>query len=290
MSYRRRDIGLCEHRRAFACVSSMASHASSTRSHHKVRAATADRTGSIPTDNQDTVDPPGGQPAPVPAPGARQLLYDSRHAVHYVKPLWRGWLHLVWFEASVIVGTLLITGEHGALRITAAAIYAASVSGLFGVSALYHRGNWRPRARSIVQRFDHLMIFVLIAGTATPVFLLAARSAYALVCLIVMWSLTLVATVLHLIWMSAPDWMVGGTYIALGAAAALALPLIWTNVGVAAAVLIVIGGIFYIAGAIGYYRRRPDPAPAVFGYHEVFHACVCAAATCHYVAIVLLLR
>jgi hemolysin III len=149
--------------------------------------------------------------------------------VHYVKPLWRGWLHLVWFEASVIVGTVLITGAHGALRITAAAIYAASVSGLFGASALYHRGNWRPRARSIVQRFDHLMTFVLIAGTATPVFLLAARSAYALVCLIVMWSLTLVATVLRLIWMSAPDWLVGGTYIALGAAAALALPLIWTK-------------------------------------------------------------
>lgn len=224
------------------------------------------------------------------SPVERQVLYDARRGVHYPKPLWRGWLHLVWFEVSIVVGTLLTASQHGALRITATAIYATSVSGLFGVSALYHRGNWRPKARVIVQRFDHMMIFVLIAGTATPVFLLAAPGVYGWVCLIIMWSLTLVATVLHLIWMNAPDWLIGGTYIGLGGVAALALPQVWTNVGVAAGTLIIVGGVFYIGGAIGYYRRSPDPVPATFGYHEVFHACVCAAATCHYIAIVLLLR
>jgi hemolysin III len=255
------------------------------------RAGERHRTGSVWTDTDNAASrEPRREPAVPSTSGARQLLYDSRRAVHYVKPLWRGWLHLVWFEASVVLGTVLIAGQHGALRITAAATYAASVSGLFGISALYHRGNWQPRARSVVQRFDHLMIYVLIAGTATPVFLLAAPGAYGVVCLIVMWSLTLAAAVLHLIWMTAPDWLVGGTYIALGAVAALALPQIWTNVGVAAGVLIVAGGVFYIAGAIGYWRRRPDPAPAIFGYHEVFHACVCAAATCHYIAIMLLLQ
>jgi len=182
-----------------------------------------------------------------------------------------------------------VVAADGNARTVAAAIYASSVSGLFGVSALYHRGNWRPRARRIVQRFDHLMIFVLIAGTATPVFLLAAPGTYGLTCLIVMWSLTLVATVGHLVWMAAPDWLVGGTYIGLGAIAGLALPQIWTHLGIAAALLVLVGGAIYLAGALGYYRRKPDPAPGVFGYHEVFHACVCIAASCHYLVIALLI-
>jgi hemolysin III len=222
--------------------------------------------------------------------GDGRLLYDSRRDIHYIKPVWRGWLPLIWFEVSLVLGTLLVARQHGTVRTTAALIYALSVSGLFGVSALYHRGNWRPRTRSIVQRFDHLMIFVLIAGTATPVFLIAAPGTYGVTCLAVTWSLTLIATVLHLIWMNAPDVLIGGTYIGLGAVAALALPQVWTNVGVGAGILIIVGGLFYIAGAIGYYRRVPDPAPTVFGYHEVFHACVCAAATCHYIAIILLLH
>lgn len=225
------------------------------------------------------------------APRQREMLYDSRRRLRYEKPAWRGWSHLVWFEASVVVGTLLVAAADGAVRVTAAATYAASVSGLFGVSALYHRGNWGPRGRSVVQRFDHLMIFVLIAGTATPVFLLAAPGTYGRVCLIVMWSLTGVATVFHLIWMAAPDWLVGGAYIGLGGIAGLALPQIWTHVGVGPALLVLIGGALYIAGALCYYHRWPDPSPKVFGYHEVFHACVCAAATCHYVVIaVIILR
>lgn len=219
-------------------------------------------------------------------PGA---LYDSRRRLYYERPLWRGWSHVVWFEASIVLGTLLVVAADGATRTTAAAIYAASVSGMFGVSALYHRGNWRPQARSIVQRFDHLMIFVLIAGTATPVFLLVPSGTYGKVCLVVLWSLALVATVLHLVWMSAPDWLVGGTFIGLGAIAGLTLPQIWHHVGVAGALLVLIGGAIYIAGAVGYYLRKPDPAPAVFGYHEVFHACVCVAASCHYVAITMLI-
>lgn len=228
-------------------------------------------------------------PGVAPRAGRRELLYDSRRKLHYEKPSWRGWFHLIWLEASVVVGTLLIVAADGAARTTAAVIYASSVSGLFGVSALYHRGNWQPRARRIVQRFDHLMIFVLIAGTATPVFLLAAPGTYGRVCLIVMWSLTLVATVFHLVWMTAPDWLVGGTFIGLGAIAGLALPEVWTRLGVAAALLVVLGGAIYIVGAVSYYLRRPDPAPTVFGYHEVFHACVCAAATCHYLVIALLI-
>ena len=149
-------------------------------------------------------------------PLAADALYDARRGVYYTKPVLRGWLHLVWFEISVVIGTLLLARAHGATRITAAAIYAASVSALFGVSALYHRGNWTAAWRRRLQRLDHAMIFFLIAGTATPAFLLANRGPFGLVCLIVMWTLTLTAAAVHMAWMSAPEVVVGGTFVGLG--------------------------------------------------------------------------
>jgi hemolysin III len=228
-----------------------------------------------------------GQSGPVPA---STLLYDSRRGVHYEKPLWRGWLHLVWFEASLVAGTLLVVAAHGGTHRIGVAIYAGCLSGLFGVSALYHRGSWGPLAMRMLQRADHVMIFLLIAGTATPVFLLAVPGTYGVVCLIVLWSLTAVASGAHLRRMRAPEWLVGGAFIGLGGANVLAIPAVWTNVGVAAAVLVITGGLLYVTGAVAYHRRRPDPSPSVFGYHEVFHAFVCAAATCHFVAIALLSR
>jgi len=219
---------------------------------------------------------------------ATTLHYDSRRKVHYAKPLLRGWLHLLWFEASLVAGTLLAVATHGARQAVGVAIYAGCLSGLFGVSALYHRGNWGPVASRILQRADHVMILLSIAGTATPVFLLAVPGTYGLVCLILLWSLIAVAIGTRMARMNAPEWLVGGSLIGLGALNVLALPALWTNAGVAAAMLVITGGLLYIAGAVAYHRRRPDPFPSVFGYHEVFHAFVCAAATCHYVAIVLL--
>lgn len=226
------------------------------------------------------------QPA---APLVSTLLYDSRRGVHYAKPLLRGWLHLLWFEASLVAGTLLVVAAHGPRQVVGVAIYAACLSGLFGVSALYHRGTWGPRAGRVLQRADHLMIFLLIAGTATPVLLLAVPGTYGFVCLIVLWSLTAVAIGAHLTRMNAPEWLVGGAFIGLGALNTLALPALWTHVGVAAAILVLAGGLLYITGAVAYHQRRADRFPSVFGYHEVFHALVCVAATCHYVAIALLI-
>ena len=214
--------------------------------------------------------------------------YDSRRGVHYTKPLMRGWLHLMWFEASLVAGTLLVVATNGVRQVVGVAIYAGCLSGLFGVSALYHRGNWGPVASHILQRADHVMIFLLIAGTATPVFLLAVPGTYGLVCLVGLWSLTAAALGMHLVRMNAPEVLVGGVFIALGALNALALPALWANGGAPAAILVIAGGLLYIAGAVAYHHRRPDPFPSVFGYHEVFHAFVCAAATCHYVAIALL--
>ena len=216
------------------------------------------------------------------------VLYDSRRGVHYTKPLMRGWLHLLWFEASLVAGTLLVVAAHGARQVVGVGIYVGCLSGLFGVSALYHRGHWGPVASRVLQRADHVMIFLLIAGTATPVFLLAVPGTYGLVCLIVLWFLTAVGIGTHLARMNAPEWLVGGAFIGLGTLNALALPALWANGGVAAAILVTAGGLLYITGAVAYHHRRPDPFPSVFGYHEMFHAFVCAAATCHYVAIALL--
>jgi len=198
-------------------------------------------------------------------------------------------MHLVWFEASLVLGTLLIIEAEGPKQVTAVAIYAGTVSGLFGTSALYHRGNWTPCWSARLQRLDHVMIFFLIAGTATPAFLIAAPGSYGLSCLIIMWSLTLIATGLHLIWMHAPEPLIGAAFLGLGWMACLAIPPIWTSSGVAPALLVLFGGLLYTAGAVSYHLRRPDPFPHVFGYHEVFHTYVCAAATLHFVAVALIL-
>jgi hemolysin III len=159
---------------------------------------------------------------------------------------------------------------------------------LFGISALYHRGNWTEAWRRRLQRLDHAMIFFLIAGTATPAFVLAMRGAFGLVCLVVIWSLTLTAAAVHVTWMSGPERLVGATFLGLGWLAGLALPEVWIHAGAGPGALMLAGGVLYTAGAISYHRRRPDPYPSIFGYHEVFHAYVCAAAACQYIAIALL--
>jgi len=207
--------------------------------------------------------------------------------VPYAKPLLRGWLHLIWFEASLVLGTLALAHAHGAVRITALAIYAPIVSAMFGVSALYHRGDWNAAWRRRLQRLDHAMIFLLIVGTATPAFLLTTRGTFRLTCLIVIWTLTFAAGAIHMAWMGAPELLVGSTFVALGWAGGLALPGVWVHSGIAAGVLMLAGGLLYTAGALSYRRRRPDPYPSIFGYHEVFHVFVCAAATCQYIAITL---
>jgi hemolysin III len=220
-----------------------------------------------------------------------RLSYDAKRELHYAKPVWRGWMHLVAFEISLVVGTLLVAEAHahGLTRPVSAGIYAGAVSGLLGTSALYHRGNWGPAAHRLLQRLDHAMIFLLIAGTATPVFLLVAPGAIGVALLAVMWALTAVALLTHLVWMDAPEVLVGATFIGLGCVGGAALPFVWMHVGVAAFTLMLAGGLLYVIGALLYHRRRPDPVPAVFGFHEVFHTFVSAGAAAHYVAIALLI-
>lgn len=231
----------------------------------------------------------GPTPNPVQQPGGG-MYYDARRGIYYTKPALRGWLHLVWFGASLVLGILLVTRAHGNARITAGAIYATSVSALFGASALYHLGNWTKTWRGRLQRLDHLMIFFLIAGTATPAFVIAMPGALGRTCLIVVWALAIAAAAVHMAWMNAPELLVGGTFVGLGWVAGIAVPGVWIHAGAGPGVLLVAGGVLYTVGAICYRRRRPDPIPSVFGYHEVFHAYVCAAAGCQYAAMALLLR
>lgn len=227
------------------------------------------------------MDSAAGGPALPPGESA------ARVSGHVAKPLLRGWLHLVTFEASLVVGTLVLAHAHGAVRITAMAVFAASVSAMFGTSALYHRGNWAGAWHGRLQRLDHAMIFLLIAGTATPAFLIAAHGTARVAGLVAIWTLTLTAATVHMVWMNAPELLVGGTFVGLGWAAGLSLPGVWLHSGVAAGVLMLAGGLLYTVGALSYHRRWPDPYPAVFGYHEVFHVYVCAAAACQYTAIAL---
>jgi hemolysin III len=233
-----------------------------------------------------TVDRP---PSAAPPLSAVQFLYDTRRGVYYAKPVLRGWLHLLWFAASLVLGTLLLVRIHGGTRIAAIAIYTASVSAMFGISALYHRGNWTTGWSRRVQRLDQAMIFLLIAGTATPAFLLATHGVFRLVCLTMIWALTLTAATIRMAWMDAPERVVGAMFLGLGLVAGIALPGVWNHAGPTAGALMFAGGVLCAAGALSYHLRRPDPYPAVFGYHEVFHACVCAAVTCQYIAIALLI-
>jgi hemolysin III len=212
-------------------------------------------------------------------------LYDVHRGVHYDKPRLRGWLHLVTFGCAVVAGAFLVASVHGAARTADAVIYATAVVGLFGTSALYHRGSWSVRAAARLQRLDHVMIVVLIAGSATAPMQVCLGRGWNVVGLTLLWSLAGTAIAFRLVRMSAPERIVGAIYVGLGWVAGAAIPAVWIHSGIAPAMLLLAGGVLYSVGAIGYHRRKPDPLPAVFGYHEVFHVYVTVAAVCHYVAI-----
>jgi hemolysin III len=219
-------------------------------------------------------------------PAGAGLLYDARRGVYYAKPALRGWLHLLCFCASLAGAPLLVARAHGGAQITAVLVYSASLSALFGTSALYHRGTWTAATRLRLRHLDQAMIFFLIAGTATPAFLLCAPAGLRPAALAVMWALTLTAVAVRLALPATPEVLAGALFIGLGCAGGLALPWAWIHGGTASGLLLLAGGLLYIAGALSYHRRRPDPYPSVFGYHEVFHVCVCAAAACQFAAIV----
>jgi hemolysin III len=201
------------------------------------------------------------------------------------RPLLRGVLHEIAFWCSLGVGILLVVTADGAKREVAAAIFAASVAGCFGASALYHRVTWRPNVRLWMRRVDHAGVYLLIAGTYTPVSLFALRGDWRPAVLAVVWAGAAAAIALKFAWVAAPKWVAAGTGLALGWVAVVALPELVRNLDAVAVALLVAGGLAYTAGAIVYARGRPDPVPSVFGYHELFHALTIVGIACQYTAI-----
>ena len=201
------------------------------------------------------------------------------------KPLLRGVLHQAAFLVSLVVGTLLIVGAENGRGRAAAAVFAGSVAVCFGASALYHRVTWTPPMRLWMRRVDHAGVYLLISGTYTPVCLLVLNGAWRLVILGVVCVGAGAAIVLKFAWVESPNWVAAALAVALGWTGVAVLPQLAARLDPAAVALLGVGGVVYTVGAIIYARRRPNPLPAVFGYHELFHALTLVAVACQYVAI-----
>jgi len=201
------------------------------------------------------------------------------------RPLLRGVLHQGAFSVSLVVGTLLIVGADGGRERVAASVFAGSVAACFGASALYHRVTWTPRLRRWMRSIDHAGVYLLIAGTYTPVGLLVLHGAWTWAILGTVWAGAVAAMALKFAWFAAPKWLAAAIGIALGWVGVIVLPQVATRVGLTGSLLIVGGGLLYTAGALVYAFRRPDPAPSIFGYHELFHALVIGAVALQYSAI-----
>jgi hemolysin III len=202
-----------------------------------------------------------------------------------VKPRLRGVSHQYAFGIAAVAGAALVAFAPAGEARVAAAIYAASLCAMLGTSALYHRIDWPPAQRRLMRRLDHAMIFVLVAGTYTPFALLVLSDGFGTAILAVAWGGALAGVALTLAWIDAPRWVTAGAYVALGWVALAALPQIADRAGAGAVALLGAGGLLYTAGAVVYARQRPDPVPHAFGYHEVFHAFVVAAAAAHFGAV-----
>lgn len=204
-----------------------------------------------------------------------------------VKPSWRGWLHAGIFPISIIAGIVLVTLAQGAAAKWSSTVFVLTSMLLFGNSALYHRFSWRPRAKLLLKRIDHANIFLLIAGTYTPLAVLALPPEQGTLLLVLVWGGALLGIGFRVFWIGAPRWLYVPLYLALGWGAVAYLGEI-ANSNVATMVLIATGGLFYTVGAIMYAMKRPNPWPGRFGFHELFHLCTVLAFLCHWSGILLI--
>ena len=224
-------------------------------------------------------------PGPVPADGS------DVHDAYGPRPFWRGRVHLIAALVTLPAALLLLLSAHTASGRIAVGVYALSLIGLFSVSASYHRLARTPTAVKWFRRADHSMIFVLIAGTYTPICLLALPPAWGIPLLVVVWGAALTGVALKMMKLgngpgNAGSWL----YIVIGWAAVAALPALWSSLDGVQLALMAIGGLLFTVGAVVLARRWPDPLPRTFGYHEVWHAFVVGAGACHYALVLLLVR
>ncbi|TQM64121.1 PAQR family membrane homeostasis protein TrhA [Humibacillus xanthopallidus] len=207
--------------------------------------------------------------------------------VAVVKPRLRGWLHLVMFPVAVIGGLVLILlSEPGAVR-TASIVFTISAALLFGVSAIYHRGTWGPRASTLLKRMDHSNIYLIIAGTYTPFAVTLLPADQARLLLSVIWGGAIAGVLFRVFWVGAPRWLYTALYLALGWAAIFYVVPFWRTGGALIGSLIAIGGLMYTAGGIIYGVKRPNPWPKWFGFHEIFHAFTLGGFLTHFAAVTL---
>jgi len=204
----------------------------------------------------------------------------------FVVPRLRGVFHQYAFVAAVIAGTLLVVLADGYFERFAVWVYAMALAAMFGASALYHRYPWRsPSARLRARRLDHAMIFVFIAGSYTAFALVAFTGTARVVGLVTVWIGAALGIVLNLVWIDAPRWLSAVAYLGVGWVGLILIPQLFPALGVAAAVLVIVGGALYSVGALAYATAWPNPLPAAFGFHEVFHLLVIAAAATQFAAL-----
>ena len=214
------------------------------------------------------------------------LLEDAIEHPADVKPTWRGWIHAGTFPLAIALGVILIVVADGAAAKAASAIYMASSLLLFGTSATYHTINWSPKVKAIFRRIDHSNIFLLIAGSYTPLAVTMLPADKATVLLSIAWGGALLGIGFRIFWIGAPRWSYVPLYIGLGWAAMIYVVDL-VNANPTTMILIFVGGLSYTVGAMFYGFKRPNPVPGVFGFHELFHACTVIAFLCHWVAILL---
>jgi hemolysin III len=202
-----------------------------------------------------------------------------------VKPRLRGVVHQYAFFASLVAGPALVLTAKTPRAMVAAAVYGFSLSALLGASALYHRVTWTPRARFWMARLDLSMIFFLIAGSCTPIALLALRPPLGTEVLWAVWIAAAAGILLKILWANPTKAASALVYVVMGSLGVFLMPAIAHTAGLAPVSLLAAGGVLYIAGAAVYAFQQPDPLPTVFGYHEIFHSLVVVAATLHYIAI-----
>lgn len=204
-----------------------------------------------------------------------------------LKPTWRGWIHAGTFPVAIAAGIVLITLADGAVAKWACAVFMATSVLLFGNSALYHRFDWGPRTKAVLKRIDHANIMLLIAGTYTPIAVLALPPQKGILLLTLVWTGALLGILFRVFWINAPRWLYVALYLLLGWAAVMYLGDL-LQASVAMMVLVIVGGLLYTGGAVCYALKKPNPWPARFGFHEIFHVCTVLAFLCHWTACLLI--
>lgn len=213
------------------------------------------------------------------------LLEDAREHQD-TKPTWRGWIHAGTFPVAIALGIVLIVLADGVAAKVSSAVFMLCSLLLFGVSALYHRFNWSDRTKKVLKRLDHANIFLLIAGSYTPITVLALPEGKAILLLCLVWGGALLGIGFRVFWISAPRWLYVPLYVLLGWAAVMFIVDFFTANAVMM-ILILVGGLLYTAGAVVYGLKRPNPFPGRFGFHEIFHTLTLLAFLCHWTAIFL---